>query len=284
MGARRFAPPSAKQPWSTPLVANTEGAVCHQHDPYPVVSEDCLFLNVYAPLNVTDKLPVVVYIHGGGFTKGTANDYNSTRFAKAGTVAVALNYRLGLFGFLALKEHQSAYNTTGGMNGLLDQIEALKWVQNNIAAFGGDPEQVTLAGESAGGLSVCLLNVAEAAQGLFKRAFIMSGACNGGWAQKDSANDSMAKDEALAKLAFNTSTLSDLRALPISDLLSAYERAKSPNVEPSVDGLVVTQPRMKGITRSNAEKLVVGTTNMDGLLPLTGLFNLPEKVFDWPKR
>ena len=141
----------------------------------PPVSEDSLYLNVWKPAGEVHGRPVLVYIHGGSLQTGQSwySDYNGTSFAKEGTVVVSLSYRLGVFGFLADSELLEADGTTGNY-GLLDQILALKWVQKNIEAFGGDPSNVTIAGESAGSVCIDALCVSPLAKGLFKRAILES--------------------------------------------------------------------------------------------------------------
>jgi para-nitrobenzyl esterase len=145
------------------------------HAPY---GEDCLFLNVWTPAeHKSEKLPVLYWIHGGGFVMGAASQplYDGEGLARMGCVVVSINYRLGLFGFLAhpaLSQESDA--KVSGNYGLLDQIEGLRWVKRNIAAFGGDPERVTIFGESAGGISVLCLMVAPESKGLFHGAIAQS--------------------------------------------------------------------------------------------------------------
>jgi para-nitrobenzyl esterase len=150
-------------------------------DPSGEMGEDCLFLNVWRP-DKEGRFPVVVLVPGGGFGMGTGNmpGYWGDRLAGRGdVVVVTLNYRLGMLGFLALEalRNEDATGSTGNY-GLLDQVAALKWVQNNIAAFGGDPDNVTVMGQSAGGWSVCALLASVKAAGLFQRAIMESGGCN----------------------------------------------------------------------------------------------------------
>jgi para-nitrobenzyl esterase len=137
-------------------------------------NEDCLYLNVWTPAErPSQKLPVLYWIHGGGFVLGAASQplYDGEALARLGCVVVSINYRLGLFGFLAHPAlSQESPGKVSGNYGLLDQIEGLRWVQRNIAAFGGDPERVTIFGESAGGMSVLGLMVSPAAKGLFHGA------------------------------------------------------------------------------------------------------------------
>lgn len=158
-----------------------------QYWPYigEIMSEDCLFINIHTPAgaagSASSPLPVMVYIHGGGYTGGAGSFYNGSTLAAHHNVVVAtINYRLGSLGFISLPELQSLHNTTGGMNGIGDQITALRWVQQHIRSFGGDPETVTLFGESAGAGSICSLLVSPRAKGLFTRAIMESGPCNGG--------------------------------------------------------------------------------------------------------
>lgn len=141
-------------------------------------SEDCLFLNVWTPDHEAQGLPVLVYIHGGAFQYGSSTQqvYDGSAFAGRGVVVVTINYRLGVFGFLA-HPSLSAENErhTSGNYALLDQLKALQWVHDNVSAFGGDPARVTLMGESAGSVSICALLSSPLAEGLFQGAIAMSG-------------------------------------------------------------------------------------------------------------
>ncbi len=185
VGAARWRPPQAMPPGRGVRDATRFGPACFQPksrpgsiyaDDPPAMSEDCLSLNVWAPA-AADHAPVLVWIHGGSLTGGFGSQsaYDGTGFAKRGIVQVSINYRLGVLGYLAHPE-LSAESSEGvsGNYGLLDQIEALRWVQKNIASFGGDPRNVTIAGESAGALSVMYLMAAPAARGLFHRAIAQS--------------------------------------------------------------------------------------------------------------
>ncbi|MGH3170721.1 MAG: carboxylesterase/lipase family protein, partial [Trebonia sp.] len=141
-------------------------------------NEDCLYLNIYAPSEIPagKKLPVLFMIHGGGLTTGAGDQQDGSLLAQTdGIIVVSVNYRLGPFGFLTLPGLSSS--VPDGNFGLLDQESALKWVQSNIGPFGGDPAQVTIAGESAGGWSVCALLTSPPAKGLFARAIMESGSC-----------------------------------------------------------------------------------------------------------
>jgi para-nitrobenzyl esterase len=160
-----------------PIQRNVFGDMVSRSDG---LSEDCLYLNVWTPAKRNTKdLPVLVYFYGGGFVAGDASEprYDGESMAKKGMVVVTVNYRLNIFGFLALPElsKESPYKASGNY-GLLDQVAALKWVQKNISAFGGNPNKVTIAGESAGSISVSLLMASPLAKGLFAGAIGESGA------------------------------------------------------------------------------------------------------------
>lgn len=185
VGDKRWTAPAASAPWKGVRDAREFGNDCVQ-PPYPAdsiyaddvpkQSEDCLFLNVWTPPHA-HKAPVIVWIFGGGLVRGRTSEpiYEGTRFAERGVVFVTINYRLGALGWFALPE-LSAESPRGvsGNYGLLDQIEALKWVKKNIAAFGGDAGNVTIMGESAGGLSVAYLMASPVARGLFQKAIAES--------------------------------------------------------------------------------------------------------------
>jgi para-nitrobenzyl esterase len=147
--------------------------------PEEPISEDCLYLNVWTPAQTAnDRLPVIVWIHGGGLSSGsgTVPLYDGEAMARKDVVFVTINYRVGIFGFLAHPELSAeSENKVSGNYGILDQIAALKWIQENIPAFGGDPARVTIAGQSAGAFSVNMLVVSPLAKGLFSRAIAQSG-------------------------------------------------------------------------------------------------------------
>jgi para-nitrobenzyl esterase len=190
VGDLRWKPPQPAAAWKGVREANKFSATCWQK-PYPPqaaifqndisnLSEDCLYLNIWTPAKTAgDRLPVMVWIHGGGFTRGTANSpaYDGEDLALKGVVVVTLNYRLGILGFLAHQEltAESEHHVSGNY-GVLDQISALQWVKKNIAAFGGDADRVTIFGESAGSYAVCALMASPLAKGLFARAIGESGA------------------------------------------------------------------------------------------------------------
>ena len=184
-GSARWRPPSSVPRWTGIKKATDFGPVCFQPssppasiyawDPAPM-KEDCLTLNIWVPTEARNA-PVFFWIHGGALVSGSGREalYDGKRLAERGILVVSINYRLGVFGWLAHPElsRESALGISGNY-GLLDQIEALKWVRRNISAFGGDPSNVTIAGESAGGLSVMYLLTAPGARGLFSKAIAES--------------------------------------------------------------------------------------------------------------
>ena len=186
VGPLRWRAPRPAAAWSEPRDAGKVGAICIQPPANgdngvgpPPMSEDCLTLNVWTPEDRDKPLPVMVWIHGGGYANGsgTAALYDGTRLARRGVVVVTLNYRLGRLGFFdhpALAAERAAGEPAGNY-GVMDMIAALEWVRDNIAAFGGDPDQVTIFGESAGGVAVTQLMVAPDARDLFDRAVVQSG-------------------------------------------------------------------------------------------------------------
>lgn len=188
LGDLRFRPPETHAGWDGPLDASEFGSDCPQRDitnGNDFGEEDCLFLNVWAPEGA-QGLPVMVYIHGGGFVQGAGSRafYDGTNLAERDVIVVTFNYRIGPLGFLAAEAlAQETSEDTAGNYGLLDQIHALEWVQNNITAFGGDRDNVTLFGESAGGVSVCGHLGSPLSEGLFHRGIIQSGGGCGGYPQ-----------------------------------------------------------------------------------------------------
>jgi para-nitrobenzyl esterase len=252
VGPLRWRPPERATAWQGVRDAGAFGPSCQQelrrkllpwteeYMPQGEVSEDCLSLNVWTPAEgASQPLPVLVYIHGGAYTSGSGDVlvYDGERLAARGVVVVTFNYRLGVFGFFAHPElTRESSNGASGNYGLMDQIAALQWVQRNIAAFGGDPAAVTVAGQSAGAGSVHLLTASPHARGLFARAIAQSGA----WRQRQSLPNLAASE---ANGVEFTHTLGDthlalLRDLPAQQVLSKAIESKLA-FRPSVDGWVV---------------------------------------------
>ena len=184
------------------------------------MSEDCLYLNVWTQAAPGDRLPVLVYLHGGGLTTGDGSElrYDGASMARRGIVAVTINYRLGIFGFLSHPELtlESAHHASGNY-GHLDQVAALHWIHDNIAAFGGDPGRVTLDGQSAGATSVCAMMASPLARGLFQGAIGESGSVLGNPGQLD-LTQAEQEGVALAKRA-GALSLADLRRMPAEQIL-----------------------------------------------------------------
>jgi para-nitrobenzyl esterase len=237
-GPGRWKPPSPLPRWTGIRTATTFGPACPQpsrrivsvymEEPGPT-SEDCLTLNIWTPEDVR-KAPVIVWIHGGAFTTGAGGlpYYDGAGLAAKGMVVVSINYRLGVLGYLAHPDlsAESARGVSGNY-GLLDQIEALRWVQRNIDAFGGDPANVTVAGESSGGLSVVYLMASPDAHGLFAKAIAQSAYMISTPELKDSRFGSPSAEEIGTHLAakLNAAGISALRAMDAQNLVDAAAAA-----------------------------------------------------------
>ncbi|CAK1555096.1 unnamed protein product [Leptosia nina] len=191
LGDLRFKAPQPIEPWNGVRQADRLGSPCYQYDmfivPYPPPKggEDCLYINVYSPNVTTNELyPVMVWIHGGGFVSGRGDEYDPEFLVRKGVVFVTFNYRLEVMGFLSLGTEDIPGNA-----GMKDQVAALRWVKNNIKHFGGDPENITIFGESAGGASVSYHLISPMTKGLFKRAISQSGTANSWWPNTFRARD-----------------------------------------------------------------------------------------------
>jgi para-nitrobenzyl esterase len=224
VGPLRWKPPQAHARWKGVLQTTQFGSSCPQTlGPFgvPSTDEDCLFLNVYTPTSAkpASKLPVMFWIHGGSLISGEGTDYDPTALLKHGVIVVTINYRLGLLGFLAHPALSAESSTQdSGDYGLMDQQFALGWVKRNIAHFGGSPSNVTIFGESAGGLSVRSELVSPSGKGLFQRAIVESGAYAETiptLAQAEATGESLA-----AKMGCADQTAACLRALPVTTLLA----------------------------------------------------------------
>jgi para-nitrobenzyl esterase len=257
VGELRWKAPAPPIPWKGVRDATKFGAECMQprifddmvfRDAGP--SEDCLMLNVWTPAKATNKmLPVMVWIHGGGFVAGASSEprQDGAKLAADGVIVVSMNYRLGIFGFFELPEllADSGRNAAGNY-GLLDQVASLEWVKKNIAAFGGDPGNVTIFGESAGSFSVSELMASPVAKGLFQRAIGESGADFPTQAAPKVTLEQSAKDGAeYAKKVLGTDSLKELRAMPADKLLETVSKPGSERRGPStvvVDGYFLPKP------------------------------------------
>lgn len=242
VGELRWRQPQPVEPWKEPRRARSFGNPCMQTlDVIPVIherqrtpSEDCLYLNVWAPIGArAERLPVMLWLHGGAFVagSGSAAEFDGGHLAERGLIVVTLNYRLGPFGFFAHTELATeSPNETCGNYGLLDQLAALRWVRDNIAAFGGDPDNVTIVGQSAGGISVSCLVASPHARGLFAKAISQSATwftIPGGLPDAHSNRADAARDSErfATKLGCRSRgrVVSELRTRPAEDLLAATD-------------------------------------------------------------
>jgi len=250
-GDLRWKAPQPPATWKGERDATTFGAHCAQgkvfddmvfQDAAP--SEDCLFANVYAPAdaNPKSKLPVMFWIHGGGYSGGGSSEprHNGDFLPLKGVVLVTINYRLGVFGFLATADMAKEANGAAGNFGLLDSVAALRWVKQNIAEFGGDPDNVTIFGESAGSFAVSTLMASPVAKGLFAKAIGESGAAfSSTLAYEPLEAREKADGDWVASLGVKS--LQELRALPTDKILDAV-KSKKGGFPPVIDGVLLTEP------------------------------------------
>ena len=229
-------------------------------------SEDCLYLNVWTP-GTDGKRPVMVWIHGGAFVTGagTIGTYNGKHLAASGdVVVVTINYRLGALGFLNLRDVTDGQHPACGVEGLMDQIAALRWVRENIAAFGGDPGKVTLFGESAGAMSIGALLAMPAARGLFQKAILQSGAAHIGKRRESSAKVARLM---LDKLGVRDgSRLADVPLAAIiraqADILNSRRNGGGLPFAPTIDGVLLPVRAIENVRAGSANGVAVlsGTT------------------------
>jgi len=245
VGPFRWQPPQPISPWAGVRKAIDFGPRCMQtrvfddmifHDAGP--SEDCLYLNIWLPEHHSGKLPVMVWIYGGGLRAGSTSEprQDGGDLCKKGVLVVSMNYRLGIFGFFAHPElAQESPHHASGNYGLLDQLAALQWVKENIAAFGGDPNNVTIFGESAGSASVSALVASPLAKGLFRRAIGESGSVVG-LREVKSLEETEKLGVDFANSQLGTDSLAGLRAKPATELLEAAAKKDAPHFSINVDG------------------------------------------------
>lgn len=281
VGELRWRPPVAPLPWTGLRDATEYGNVGPQMDyseqsiyelPPQKRSEDCLYLNVWAPhVQSDDKLPVFVWIHGGSLTRegGTHPQYLGHNMAKKGIIYVSINYRLNAFGFLAHPElSKENEQKISGNYGIMDQIAALEWIQENIAAFGGDPENVTIAGESAGAWSVTLLTATQKAKGLFQKAIAQSGAYLWrGPHLKQASNGYISGEDEGEKFMgmLGATTAQELRNVPVDSIVKLFFSSQNMlSSEPLVDGYLFTEDIVDTYNNGSQNKVdVISGANSD---------------------
>lgn len=278
IGPLRWAPPARGVPWAGERDGTKAGVSCMQTmraDGAPnsgsangPMSEDCLQLNVFAPKRAR-KAPVMVWLHGGSHRYGAGWIYDGSNFARDGVVLVAINYRLGPLGYFA---HPALTQQAGagmvGNYGLMDQIAALEWVKRNIRTFGGDPANVTVFGESAGGASTLALLAARRSKGLYQKAVVQSG---GGWGAPTTLADKEAEGvKAAAALGLTAPAADQLRAVPAADLIAKAQG----DFGPFVDGRLMKQTPAQAFAagRANDVPLIIGSNSgEDSLMSEFGL-------------
>jgi len=252
------------------------------------MSEDCLYLNVYTPVkHASEKLPVMVWIHGGGFILGEAATYDGENLARLGAVIVTINYRLGVFGFFAhpALAKQSEHGVSGNY-GMLDQIAALKWVKRNVAAFGGDASRITIFGESAGGMSVAMLMSSPLSQGLFQRAIIESGV---GFGPARHMSDIEKLGEHLCDslgVAKDADPIAALRAVSADDLLKRSGGPLGGGFGPAVDGWFLPDDPavIFAAGKEHNVPLIIGSNHNEGTILLRAIMRNTQDYENYVKR
>jgi para-nitrobenzyl esterase len=280
VGDLRWKQPLPAASWKGVRKATEFGAHCLQGDVFGDMtfrdaggSEDCLTLNVWVPAKSSSaKLPVMVWIYGGGFVAGSTSEgrQDGTHLAQQGVVVVSMNYRLGVFGFLVHPElAKESGRDSAGNYGLLDQLLALHWVHDNIAAFGGDPGNVTIFGESAGSFSVSAQMASPLAKGLFQKAIGESGAA---FSRSGLPFDPMPvraeKDAKLMSEKLGVKTLAELRALPAQKILEVFIPPQSRGFDfgPDIDGYFLPEavPAIFAAGKQNDVPLLAGWNHDEG--------------------
>ncbi len=279
VGVYRFAPPSPTEPWDEPIDATSFAKHTPQSEsvmetffndgvPPEMDEATCLSLNIWTPRIDSRRRPVMVWIHGGGYTAGSASTsmYDGGSFAvNHDVVLVSFNYRLGVLGFTYLAQHGEDLESSGSL-GVQDAAAALRWVAANIVHFGGDPNNVTVFGESAGAMSVGTLLGMPECDGLFSKAILQSGASSNVISPSEAERRTTMLLEQLGR---PDATVHELRDLSIDELLAAHERASGDHGIglfscPVVDGDVLVEPPLDHVTSGHAAgvKLLIGT-NLD---------------------
>jgi len=302
VGALRWRAPQPPSPWKGVRPAVQFSAIPVQVSiPLPGrneplwQSEDCLYLNIWTPASGPDeKLPVLVWFYGGAYQVGHADEptYDGTGYAKKGVVTVTVNYRVGLMGFLCHPDmrHESP-DGSGGNFGALDQIAALKWVNENICAFGGDPSRVTIAGQSAGSASACCMMCSPKASGLFQQAICQSGDVF--QPERDITFEDAARTGIKLAEHFGCKSLDELRAIPFTELVregfDAAVAVSGSGCTPVIDGVIIPESQGDIILKNKAARipLLVGTNADEGyhgpagdyINRIVSMLGLPEDLY-----
>ena len=289
LGDLRWRPPSPSKPWTGTRKADAFAPACMQEgvsmpgEAPPAVSEDCLYLNIWAPPRARKPVAVIAWIYGGGYRNGSASMplYWGDRLAHKQVLVVTIAYRLGPLGFLALPEltGESPHRSSGNY-GLMDQIAALEWIQRNIAAFGGDPKRVTIAGQSSGAISVSVLMASPRAKGLFQRAIGESGGLFEPLQLAPNyllANAERDGEKYATSLGVNS--LQELRGLPAAALLGGASAGgiTHPVIEPHV--LPVSPYEAFASARQSDVPLLIGS-NAEEARALTDVADVKAATFD----
>ncbi|NCD71527.1 carboxylesterase/lipase family protein [Mucilaginibacter agri] len=280
IGALRFKAPQPHAKWKDTLSCEEFGNAASQGGEGGKVrgSEDCLFLNVYIPvIDTKAKLPVVVWVHGGGMTGGTGSTMNGHAFAdRDSVVTVTINYRLGIFGFTYLGDADAGLRTSGN-NGLLDLVMALKWIKKNIKSFGGDLSKVTVMGESAGAKLTSTLLLTPAAKGLFSQLVLESG---GVQCVRDSVTAKAIRQRIMDEL--HVTKAADLLNLPTDQLITAQAKvcngAQGTNYfGPVDDGVIISGNPYQYLARNKNKKIkfLIGTNKQEARL----FMNMDKRLY-----
>jgi len=280
VGNLRWKAPTPVAKWRGTREATNFGSRCMQGAVFsdmvfrdPGINEDCLYLNVWAPKKTSDKLPVMVWIYGGGFVAGATSEprQEGTNLAKHGVVVVSMNYRLGVFGFFAHPDliAESGHSSAGNY-GLLDQVAALQWVKHNISAFGGDPNNVTIFGESAGSFSVSALMASPLTKGLIHKAIGESGAAfSSSGLRFEPAAVVAPRHAKFAEESLSAKTIAEARAVPAQKVLDAAMDATKGGAfrfGPDVDGYFLPEsvPAIFAAGKQNDVPLLAGWNHDEG--------------------
>jgi len=288
----RWKPPVDPEPWTETLEATEKGNICPQvaflglPSPGFIPSEDCLYINIDTPTEGSD-LPVMVWIHGGGFTVGEGIQADGGTVGdliarQADTVVVSMNYRLGQLGFLAHSDlTEESADAASGNYGLMDQTAALEWVRENIAGFGGDPNNVTIFGESAGAFSVCSHLASAKSAGLFGKAIIQSGSCERPWSTLEAAET---QGDAFAEALGCDSeddVLACMRAKPWADVLAALPQPPNFGFTPSDEPGGSWGPILDGSFFTEQPRESFATGNFNQVPTLAGFTREEARLFVW---